>query len=938
MKNKIMRFFFYIKRLNFILILCLFAGCIPSLAQRFSAIQFSSLLCEYRKNPLGINDIHPSLSWTLTSEKRNQRQTAYQILVASSLAYLHSDKGDIWNSDKIMSDQSIHVLYAGKSLQAEKRYYWKVCVWDNNNLVSKWSEVNEWTMGLLSKQDWNNASWISIQARGQNINTPPLFKDTIGNEVSVAPVFRKHFSNTKKVSKAIVSICGLGYYELIINKKKVSNDVLNPAFTNYNKRLFYGMYDVTNFFISGNNCIQVLLGNGFYNSPTADLFGFEKAPWKGSPKLILHLELQFSDGSKKLIISDSSWRWKKSAVIFNSIRGGETHDGRLPTDYCISAKDTNWKNVLTTDDPNTSLLAQQIPSIRVNEIIKPLSLTQPKAGIYVFDFGKNLTGWVRCNIHEKKGQRIVFDYNEILNNDGTVNTNYSAGHTYGRFQKDILIPGGKGKEIFEPKFTYHGFRYVQIRGASYKPAPDDITARSVHTDLDTIGNFISSDERLNKLQQAVCNTLLDCIHGIPGEEPTREKMGWTQDGQNTMESYLFNFYAVTAYLKYLDDMKDAQEINGHIPPIVPTNGWGNNNSDGSSIYYDDPWWGGTLTYVANQLYRYYGDIRILEDSYSNMKRYVDDVTSTAKDFIVSWSLGDWLDYGHDSAGPKLTPVEQTSTAAYFYLVSNLAKNAKVLGKEEDALKYEMLRDSIKIKFNEKFLNTQTGIYKEGSQTAQALPLFLNLVPGEQIKLVESQLLKSIKERNEHLSTGFVGVMPLMKYLAYSNNAEIAYKVLMQKQSPGWLHMIANDNSTLGENLNSTGYGTNHHPFGACIGSWLYQFLAGIQQDSTSIGFKNIIIKPEIVKGLEWVKASYNSPYGTIKSKWKKISGKIEIDLEIPVNTSALIYVPGTNRQTISENRRPINMVKDIQFITCEKGRTVFKVGSGKYHFISTFSY
>ncbi|MEO1052837.1 MAG: family 78 glycoside hydrolase catalytic domain [Bacteroidota bacterium] len=922
------------------------SGCYVSLIALFSFIScqksaptstnvsVSKLTCEYAENLLGIDEVRPRLSWVISSERNGTKQTAYQILVASDVEKLNEQDADRWNSGKLASGQSSLIRYSGNPLTSRDRCYWKVRVWDENDQPSEWSEPAKWTIGLLKSAEWK-AAWISskfaeVSDKRTSFRSEPQAFDASD---SAAIYMRKEIALEKAITRATASITGLGYYELYLNGDKVGDHVLDPLFTDYQRTVHFVTYDVTEHLQHGTNAIGVILGNGFYNLPTQDLFQINRANWKTPQKLLFNLLLEYEDGSSNEIVSDTSWTWSKGEIVYNSIRGGETIDmnkkqeGWNKTDFDAS----NWQPVVTVPAPIGALRTQYMPPLRVTQEFSVESMWSPKANTYVFDFGENMTGWVSMKFKGEKGMTAVLDFNEVLNPDSTLNVKHSSGHTWGRFQKGIFISAGGEEEVYEPRFLYHGFRYVQVSGLPYQPSPDDVVAKSVHNDLQSIGTFQSSNERLNQLHAAVRRTLKNSIHSMPGEEATREKMGWTLDGgMETMESYIMNFDAVNSYRKYLQDLIDSQEDDGHIPPIVPTNGWGFNDGTGP-FQWDDPWWGGTIFYVTEKLYRYTGDTSIVADAYASLKAYLEYVYSTAEDDIVSWSLGDWLDLTHGSNGwgPGLTPVPQTSTAANYHFSQTLSEYAQMLGKTEDAKVYADHADRIKQKFNDAFLDRETGWYNPNSQTAQAVPLYLGLVPEDMEEKVYARLIDAIKANDYHTSVGFLGVKPLLRYVADRGDLDIVYRMVTQEESPGWLHFVKDERSTMGENLNAKGYGTSHHPFATNIGFWLYAYLGGIQVFQGKAGFDQIVLKPGVQVDLAWVKTSHDSPKGKIVSNWEKIDNEVRYEVLIPANTMAHLILP-SNATNLKVDGDTVDKHEFVTPITGSK--QAYQVASGRYTF------
>ncbi len=895
-----------------------------------SNLRPTGLRSEYLVAPQGIDTVQPRLEWILESPtaERGRKQTAYQILVAGSEAELRAGRGDLWDSGRIASNQTAQIPYEGKPLPSGQHCWWKVRIWDEKGKPSAWTTPARWSMGLLNPRDWP-AKWIS----GELTPDDPR-----------AIYLRREVKLRAQPTRATVYICGLGYYELYLNGKRVGDHVLDPGFTDYDRRVMYSTYDVTGQFASGGNALGVILGNGWFNPITRDLFGFEKAPWRASPRMILQIQLEYADGTRQTVSSGSSgssaadWKWSTGPVVFNSVRSGETYDAGLemPGWDKSGFDDSHWRPAVEVQAPKGRLSAQMEPPMRVTATLKPVKVSEPKPGVYLFDFGVILTGWARFQTHGGSGQKIALDYNEVLNPDGTLDTTYSNTHTYGRFQHDELILDAQGNGTLEPRFTYHGFRYVQVTGLKQKPSLTSLEARDVHTDWESAGTFSCSDANINRLQQAVRRTLANAVHSIPGEEPTREKMGWTQDGQNTMDAAMYNFRADAVYRQYLANMIDAQDENGHVPPIVPTNGWGRSQADGSPGTFSDPWWGSTLPYVAWKLYDDYGDRRALVDAYEPMKRWVDYLTTRAHDHLLDWYLGDWMEIGahptvNDHSLPKHSPIPQTVTAGYYFATLEVIRAAELLGHADDADKYRQLAGEIKESFNRHFFDPQTGLYAKDSQTSQVLPLELNLVPEGKRDLVLQRLVKNIHQHHDHLTTGFVGVMPMLHGLADWGYEDLAYKVAMQPDVPGFLQMIADGYSTLGESLEGNA-GSRHHPFGAGIGSCLFREIAGIGTDPAAPGFDKIVIQP--VDGiLTSASATYLSIHGPISTAWTREKDRFELRVSIPPNTTATVYLPSQNGETVTESGNPLDHAAGVKILPRQDSRTVVAIESGQYTFV-----
>jgi alpha-L-rhamnosidase len=884
------------------------------------------LKCEYQENPLGVDTTAPRLSWQLdwaNSGDRGQIQTAYHILVSSGRETLAADIGDVWDSGKVFSDQSVHVPYSGKNLISRQQCFWKVRVWDRDGVESPWSDPGTWSMGLLKPSDWQG-QWITSEAQPE-----PL--------AHAAVLMRREFTLKKVPPRAMVYICGLGYYELFINGEKVGDHKLDPAFTDYSKRVFYVSYEVGEYLTVGRNVVGVMLGGGWFHLGTPDGFGFHESPWTAPPKLLLHLDIESPDQTGMTIGSGPEWKWSTGAVTFNCVRGGETIDAReeKPGWNTADYDDSNWSPVAITPAPAGKLESQKIPPIRATQTIRPVKLTEPRPGVYVFDLGVNIVGWVRFETSGDRGREIVLSFNEQLNDDGTVNTRHLISHIKGngRFQTGRFILRGQGREVYEPRFTYHGFQYVQIEGLSEPPTLDSLTGVWVHTDPVPAGEFVCSDERINRLQQVILRSYLNNLHGIPTDCPHREKMGWMLDGFMTLPMAAFNFDVATFYTKWFQDMIDAQEPAGHVPSIVPTNGWGLTNPDGSPPSYSDPWWGGAILLVPWTLYLHYGDRRILEQGFEAMKKYVDYLGRFSDNLIVRWDLGDWLEPDAPAPNPVRTPVPLTSTAAFFYFAKIVSQAAELLDKKSDFENYAALARNIRNRFNETFLDPDTGLYAKDSQTAPVLALFLHLAPEESRDLILQRLIENVTvTRQGHLSTGFVGTPFLPYALTDGGYADLVYSLITQETGPGWWHMIKNGDTALWETWRGDRDNSFNHPGFGCIGDWFFQALAGIRPDPAFPGFKHFIINPQLVGGLTFVRAGYNSLYGLVSCEWKHNDRHLVMDITVPPNTSATVFIPASQVQDIREKEKQALQAPGVRFLRMEPTRAVFWVDSGKYTF------
>ena len=890
-----------------------------------------SMRCEYQRDPLGIEAQHPRLSWEVKATVESARartQTAYQIAVASSRGQLVNDVPDMWDSGKIQSDETLGIHYSGKPLLSGERYWWKVRVWDQEGVASAWSEPALWSMGLLNRTDWGGG-WIGAPAAG-----------------FAAPMFRKEWRLREKPLRAMAYFSGLGYGELYLNGAKVGDHMLDPGFTDYTKRTLYVPYDVTEQLTAGTNAVGIILGNGWYWMPTPDIWDFQKASWRDNPRAIMRLEVEYPDGTKESLVTDRSWKWATGAILFNCLRGGETIDLRADQPGWDRAgfNDSSWRDAVELPGPAGALVAQQHTPIRKLREIKPVKLTQPKPGVFVFDLGEHISGWPRYHKRPGHGLKVTLSSNEKLSKDGTVDMVDLAEMTLGRYQTNIMV-GGAG--TYEPRFTLHGFRYVQMdtqqRAAFGGPITnvslEDIVGVEARSDLPTVGGFTSSDEDLNAVYRLLLRAALGNLVGIGTDCPSREKLGWTYDGLVALQAAAHEHDVGRLASKWVDDMRDAQEPGGNIPRIVPTGGWGKLKQDGA-MGRNDPWWGSAIIRTPWFLYLHQGDRRGLETAYPAMKRYVDFIGTTAVDGLLRWQLGDWLAQsadpveavGYYQATRSVAPVPLVSTAAWFHAAEIMSKAAATLGETADVRKYQELVQRIRTDFNRHFLDSSGKLLVKNDQTSPALALALGLAPEQHREEILQQLVADIAARDGHMATGIVGTRFLPYALAGSGRADLAVSTLTVDGFPGFLHMVRQGGTTVWEDWRGQ-YALNHSGL-ASPALWLFEGLAGIRPDPTKPGFKRIVIKPAFVGKPEWVEAWHESPRGRIAVRRETNNGRINLSVTVPANCTAEVYLPGEDVSQVTESGKPIAEAVAVRFLRKEDKMIVLETDSGQYLFSS----
>ncbi len=834
----------------------------------FAQCSVSVLKCEYLLNPVGIDAAKPRLSWQLEDSRRGAKQTAFDVIVGTDSIAVAKGTGNIWQTGRMNKDLQL-LTYAGKALAPFTKYFWAVKIWDKDGKPSAIRMVASFETGMMQQGNWKGA-WISDS---RDINIKP------------APYFRKSFSLNKKIKTARAYIAVAGLYELYINGEKIGDHRLDPMYTRFDRRTLYVTYDVTAQLQNGKNAVGVLLGNGWYNHQSTAVWYFHEAPWRNRPAFCMDLRITYEDGSVKTITSGKDWKTTLSPIIFNSIYTAEHYDARLeiPGWNTAGFVDTAWKDVIYRSAPSPHIVAQALHPIRNVEEIPVKHLNKISDTVYIFDLGRNIAGVSEIYISGEKGTTVRLKHGERLYPNGRVDqsnidVHYRPTDNSDPFQTDILVLGGKGEDHFMPHFNYKGFQYVEV--TSDKPVA--LTASSLkgyfmHSDVPPVGNIHASNEIINKISQATCNSYLSNLFGYPTDCPQREKNGWTGDAQIAIETGLYNFDGITVYEKWLADHRDEQQPNGVLPAIIPTSGWGYEWANG-------PDWTSTIAVIPWNIYLFYGDSRLLSDCYDNIKRYVDHINELYPSGLTTWGLGDWVPVKSKS------PVELTSSAYYFVDAGILSKAAAILGKQGDAEKYAALAEKIRNAVNAKYLNTTTGIYGEGLQTELSVPLQWGLAPDGLRTKIAAHLAGRVKADGNHIDVGLLGTKAILNALSENGYADIAYTLASQETFPSWGWWMVNGATTLYENWPidaKSDISMNHIMFGE-IGAWLYKAPGGIKPDPRQPGFKHILLEPHFVKGLDHFEASHNGPYGIIRSSWKRVGKGIEYRVTIPPNSSATV--------------------------------------------------
>jgi len=886
----------------------------------FAQVNVSQLLCNNLSNPIGIGISTPQFSWQINSGKRNVMQAAYEIRVSKDLHGLKKGKSVEWSSGKILSDQSVRVNYGGAALQSGNKYFWQVRAWDNYGKASAWSTPDFFQMALLNISDWK-AKWIE-----------PGFTDIVDEP---SPMFRKQFSTNKKIKSAAIYITAHGLYEAKINGNRVGEYFFTPGWTSYNKRLQYQVYDVTNLVKEGNNAIGVTLGDGWYRGHLA--WGDNINIYGKDISLLLQLTITYNDGSSKTIVSDDSWKSTTGSIRSAGIYDGETIDSRLEkSGWTLPGyDDSKWSGVKVENFSNDNLLATiNEPAIK-HETFKPIKILTTPKGEKVIDFGQNLVGWVMLKVKGNTGDTIVIQHAEVLDKEGNFyTTNLRAAKATSTY-----ILNGKGEEFFEPHFTYYGFRYIKVEGINGNLNPDDFTAVAIYADMKSTGTFTSSDSLINQLQHNIQWGQKGNFLDVPTDCPQRdERLGWTGDAQVFSRTASFNMNVNNFFDKWMKDVAADQFADGAVPHVVP-NVLGP-NAGGSAG------WSDVATIVPWNMYLAYGDKKILEDQYASMKAWVEYMHHQSHNDLwnTGFDFGDWLFYSPEdpnSGTAAITNKYLIAQCFYAHSTQLLINTAKVLCKTEDVETYSTLLKKIKEAFMKEYA-TPNGALVSGTQTAYVLALNFDMLPEVLRKQAAERLVENIKSYDNHLTTGFLGTPYLCDVLTRFGYDNIAYTLLLQKTYPSWLYPVTMGATTIwerwdGEKPDSTfenpGMNSfNHYAYGA-IGDWMYRKMVGIDTYEDGVGYKHIKIKPHIGGGFTYASASLDTYYGKVSNSWKIENGNLIMDVEIPANTTATVFVPSENADAVKENGKVLSEVNDIKVKGAEDGYVELELGSGVYHFV-----
>ena len=923
-------------------------------ATRSKAIDFTQdtspptgLTCEYLVDPLGVDTMHPRLSWMLGSAQRGARQTGYHILVAREAALLQPGKADVWDSGRRASDQSVLVPYAGSTLTAGGRYFWTVRTWDAQGNISAWALASVWEMGMLKAADWQPAQWIEL---AEDTRTSPLvlrpvqtssMKTPTMEKTFPSPLFRKTLSIGKAVSRARMYICGLGYYELFINGRRIGDHQLDPGMTTYDARAFYATHDVTAALRQGSNAIGVMLGNGFYGQNLAFMAAW--LAW-GPPVVLAKCIIEYNDGSVDTIATDASWKVTTGPVLFDNVYAGETYDARLeiPGWAEPGLDDKQWQAARVSKSPAVKLQSQMIQPIQDTRIIKPMRILASSGGKWIIDMGQNFAGCVRLTVAEPAGTKITLRMAEILAPGGLEIDPATTGvFATGVVQTEIYVCKGGGEQ-WRPRFTYHGFRYVEVSGLKQKPTLGFMEGIQLRTGAEKRGDFVCSDAQLNRIYQTSLWTLESNMHSITEDCPQREKCSWLGDMEISAQAAIFNLNMAPLLNKLAGDMDTTLGRGGRTPWNTPASpGLPCNIATGRRLCGQaNPDWGAALVAIPWFIYLYYGDSSTLIRQYPHMKRWVHFVASAAvsKNGIVQYGYGDWCPPGVGGANPKC-PVPLTSTALQYSSLNIMAKTAALLGRVSDEKWFKRQAAIVKAAFHRTFYDPHSGGY--GSQTANAVVLRFGLAPEDKEKSVAAALAHEIRAQHDHADTGVLGSRPLYTVLNEHGYDALTYRMMKKLDYPSYGFMLSRGDTTWPESQYDTPVDQTpnkcscNHAMQSGFAAWFHESIAGIRPFQTDPGFKRFLLRPHNIRQLTSVRAHYQSMYGVIHSQWRRDGVKFAWDVTIPTNTSAEVAIPARRRADVKEDGKPVAPRNPhVEFVRMDGSYAIFSVMAGKYHFTS----
>lgn len=869
-------------------------------------------------DPLGVDEPRPRLRW----RPRSDHTSAFRVLVASDRDLLEEDAGDVWDTGRVEHDDVLSVTYDGPPLESGSRYHWKVQTWDGTEVPSTWSDPASWETGL-DPEDWE-AAWI---ASGFDDDPAPN------------PYARRSFSVGGDVERARLHVAGAGLYEAYLNGDRVGDARLDTAVTDYEERVLYATHDVTSLIRRGENTLGLVGGRGRYAMTTESVWGWHETPWQSDePHLRAQLEITCADGMTTVVATGPDWEVTDGGTRFDSLYAGEHYDARRePADWTVPGTGdgdggAEWRPVAVVDGPAGAMTAQQLAPMTESRSVDPVERTEPADGVVVLAFDEMLAGWAAVTVDAPAGAAVTLRYGEHLGDDGRVSVD--QGHDPplidAEIQTDRYVAAGDGPESWEPRFSYKGFRYLEVESSEESCEVVDVTGKVLYTplDADSESDFVASESLLTDIHGNTRRALLDNHHGIPTDTPVYEKNGWTGDAQLVAETMFYNFEMGRFYRKWLADFADAQRESGEIPPIVPTSDWGYSDApkDGA-ITGPLPGFDAAVVFLPWWAYRYEGDKRTLARHYDDAAAYVEYLSTYAEDDIVAEGLGDWYSPLHgdheDPRGPEGPAIVDT---AYYYRMADVLDCAGwALGRDDDARRFAARRDQIATAFNAAFFDTDAGVYRTGEvdeyrQTSNVLALAFGLVPDERVDDVVSALVDDVIEtRDIHLNTGIHGTKHLLPVLTEHGHVDLAYELATRTTYPSWGAWLADGATSLYEAWELDSRSLNHF-FKGTVDDWFYRYLGGLTPSEP--GWETVTIRPHRPADLDAVEATVDTVRGSVTSAWEQDECGVTHEITVPPATTATVELPqGTRAIDDDPHDRGV-----------DDGRRVYEVGPGSWTF------
>lgn len=863
-----------------IAVLALFATAAGACA---AALLPAGLRTEAQLNPPAIETPQPRLSWLLGATHAGdtgKTQSAYRILVASSPLVLAENRGDLWDTGKVRSARTIEIPYSGKPLDSGTQYFWMVQAWDEKDVPSNWSAPAHFRMGLLPA-DWK-ARWIAAQPDGADPGLRmPLFRRTVRLDAPPAA--------------AIAYVSGVGQYELSINGRKVGNRELSPGWTNFRKTVLYNAYDVTAALHAGENAIGVMVGNGFYNVFKVPNRYTKLVGTFGQPQVIVRIRVTAAKGKAMEIATDSSWKTHPGPIVFSQEFGGEDYDARQePAGWNAPGfDDSSWTPALPVAGPGGKLAAEQNPPIEVAHVYRPETITEPKPGVHVYDLGQNFSGWPRITVTGEPGATVKLIAGELLDDRGLV----SQATFHGPQWFSYTLAGRGAAEIWHPRFSYLGFRYVQVE-ITGKATVTALEGQFLHAAAPVTGEFSCSKELFNRIHRLIDAAILSNMQSVLTDCPHREKLGWLEQSHLSGSGIMYNYDVETLYEKIANDIGDTQTADGLAPDIAPE------YVVFEGGFRDSPEWGSAIVLDPWLAYRHFGDQRNMAQHYDRMKRYVDYLGRKATGDILSFGLGDWYDIGPKPPGvAQLTGLDVTATATYYQDLTTLVRMARVLGKTAEAMEFDALAGSVRNAFQNKLYNAPTGDYDRGSQTANAMPLALGMVAEADRARVLSRLVEDIRAHHNHTTAGDIGFHYVVQALSEGGRSDVIYDLLANPEAPSYASQLARGATSLTEAWDASPRSSQNHFMLGHAEEWFYRYLAGIDLDLSRPADEQIVLRPTPVGDVASAEAKVHTVLGSIVSRWKLADGHLQYDVEIPPNTKAKVVLPSGVQEIGSGSHR-----------------------------------